>query len=77
MSIGFFLWVLGIAVLNFFVGAVLGRQWLLEELEDEARQLRLQARMRAEQRLILRRLAEGVENGTDGMDGIYEQEVGS
>lgn len=58
MSGAFFICVLGIAVLNFFVGAVLGRQWLLEELEDEARELRMNARLRAERRLQLRRLAE-------------------
>lgn len=62
MSVGFFLCVLLIAVLNFFVGALLGRQWLLEDIENEARDQRLNARMRAEQRLTLRRLADGSEN---------------
>jgi len=64
MSVGLLLSVLLIAVLNFFVGALLGRQWLIEDIENEARDQRLSARMRAEMRLKLLSKAEDEEVGS-------------
>lgn len=55
-----------LAVLNFFAGAVLGRQWLLEELEDERRDMRLAHRRVIEERLA----AEQAERDDDEEVGV-------
>ena len=55
-----------LAVLNFFAVAVLGRQWLLEELEDERRDMRLAHRRVIEERLA----AEQAERDDDEEVGV-------